>query len=241
VGAAQEDHPVILAAAAAAPHLARGPMAGRIFLALLLAGIIGIEREVYGHPAGMRTHVMVGLGASLFAVLSTYGFQEFVGPRNDTTYQVDVTRVVSQIVVGIGFLGAGTVLKEGATVRGLTTAASLWVTAAIGTACGIGAFWAAGVTTVAVMVSLVALRVPRQWLRRTFGRRTRTAVFRVKAGADPSGVVQALHALERVDLRSLSIEGRTIQVDVRVPAEVDLGEELAAIGDLDDVEGLDLT
>jgi putative Mg2+ transporter-C (MgtC) family protein len=215
-------------------------MAGRIFLALLLAGIVGAEREVSGHPAGMRTHIMVGLGASLFAVLSTYGFQEFIGPRNDTTYQVDVTRVVSQIVVGIGFLGAGTVLKEGATVRGLTTAASLWVTAAIGTACGIGSFFAAGVTTAAVVVSLVALRVPRRWLRRTFGRRTKPLVLRLSEDADPSGVVQALHNLDGVEIRSLAIRGRAVDADVRAGPDVDLQRQLSSIADREDVTDLEL-
>jgi putative Mg2+ transporter-C (MgtC) family protein len=230
----------VIAATSRIPHLGHGPMAGRIFLALLLAGIIGAEREVSGHPAGMRTHIMVGLGASLFSILSTYGFQEFVGPRNDTTYQVDVTRVVSQIVVGIGFLGAGTVLKEGATVRGLTTAASLWVTAAIGTACGIGSFFAAGVTTSAVIVSLVALRVPRRWLRRTFGRRTRSLVLRLAEGADPAGLVEALHNLKGVEVRSLTIRGRAVEADVRAVGDRDLERELSSVAEREDVEELDL-
>src|SRR3954467_3075189 len=112
----------------------------RILLAALLGGIIGMEREIAGHPAGLRTHISVALGSALFGVLSAFGFSLFDVPRNDTVFQVDVTRIASQIVVGVGFLGGGAILKEGANVRGLTTAASLWVTAALGLAFALGSY-----------------------------------------------------------------------------------------------------
>ena len=102
----------------------------RLVLALVLGGLIGLERELTDHPAGLRTHIAVALGAALFGIVSAYGFREFDASRTETNFQVDPTRVASNIVVGIGFLGGGAILKHGATVRGLTTAGSLWVTAA---------------------------------------------------------------------------------------------------------------
>src|SRR3954447_16774107 len=120
----------------------------RLVAGLLLAGAIGLEREVAGQPAGLRTHITVGLGAALFGIISVHGFDAYVAGRNTNNYQIDVSRVASQVVVGIGFLGAGAILKEGASIRGLTTAASLWATAAIGLAAGLGSFFAAAAACV---------------------------------------------------------------------------------------------
>lgn len=100
----------------------------RLVMAVLLGSLVGYERERQGKPAGLRTHAMVALGAALFTVVSVYGF----GPTADTS------RVAAMIVSGIGFLGAGAILHERGSVQGLTTAASLWVTAAIGIAVGVG-------------------------------------------------------------------------------------------------------
>jgi Uncharacterized membrane protein len=113
-------------------------LAVRLVAALVLGGAIGFEREVTGQVAGLRTHMCVALGAALFAIVSAFGFDEFVRPRVETNLQVDVSRVASNIVTGIGFLGGGAIIKEGATVKGLTTAASLWVTAAVGSAVAMG-------------------------------------------------------------------------------------------------------
>ena len=105
-----------------------GPMFLRLLIAVVLGALVGYERERAGKPAGVRTHGMVSLGAALFAVVSLHGF----GSAGDTA------RVAAQIVTGIGFLGAGAILHERGDVHGLTTAASLWVTAAIGLAVGVG-------------------------------------------------------------------------------------------------------
>ena len=105
-----------------------GQMLVRLVVAVLLGSFVGYERERQGKPAGLRTHAMVALGAALFTVVSIYGF----GPGTDTS------RVAAMIVSGIGFLGAGAILHERGGVQGLTTAASLWVTAAIGIAVGVG-------------------------------------------------------------------------------------------------------
>ena len=124
-------------------------LAGRLGAALVLGGAIGLERELTGQVAGLRTHMTVALGAALFGIVSAYGWNEFTQVRAQTNVQVDVTRVASNIVTGVGFLGGGAILKDGATVRGLTTAASLWVTAAVGLCVALGGYSLAAMTTVA--------------------------------------------------------------------------------------------
>src|SRR5207247_10242120 len=120
-------------------------------------------------PAGFRTHILVGVGAALFAIISAFGFQSIVATTPRQQVSADVTRIASQIVVGIGFLGGGAIIKYGATVRGLTTAASLWVTAAVGTAAGIGMLAIASATTGMALLALAALRPIRVAIRRYAG------------------------------------------------------------------------
>jgi putative Mg2+ transporter-C (MgtC) family protein len=143
-------------------------LAGRLGAALVLGGAIGLERELTGQVAGLRTHMSVALGAALFGIVSAYGWNEFAAVRAQTNVQIDVTRVASNIVTGVGFLGGGAILKDGATVRGLTTAASLWVTAAVGLAVALGGYSLAAVTTIGLVFSLILLRGPRGWIRRHF-------------------------------------------------------------------------
>ncbi len=125
----------------------------RLLVAALLGAAIGFEREVH-HPAGMRTHLLVALGSATFSVLSIYFFISA-----DGSTPTDPTRIAAQIVSGIGFLGAGAILKYGTSVRGLTTAASLWATAAVGMAAGAGAWLIAVVTAVLIVLSLGPLNV----------------------------------------------------------------------------------
>ena len=122
-------------------------MVVRLLLAGLMGAVIGLERESHGRPAGLRTHVIVSLGACLIMLISIYGFEES-GNR-------DPARLAAQVISGIGFLGAGTILREGASVIGLTTAASLWVVAGIGLAMGSG-FYLGGVATTILAVCTLA-------------------------------------------------------------------------------------
>ena len=116
----------------------------RLLIAVLLGSLVGYERERQGKPAGLRTHAMVALGAALFTVVSIYGFEQ----------SADTSRVAAMIVSGIGFLGAGAILHERGGVQGLTTAASLWVTAAIGMAVGVGMMLMSLATAALVFVVL---------------------------------------------------------------------------------------
>jgi len=127
---------------------------GRILLAAFLGGLVGLERDIHGRAAGLRTHLLVSLGAAVFTVLS--GWMAATGSLSGAV--TDPGRIAAQIVTGIGFLGAGVILKEGVSVRGLTTAACLWTAAAIGMAAGAGYPLLAVVTTAIALVSLVGLK-----------------------------------------------------------------------------------
>lgn len=120
----------------------------RLIIAAALGGLVGTEREIHGHPAGIRTHMLVALGAGVFTVLSIHGFGQGAGSG------IDPTRIAAQVVTGIGFLGAGAILKDGVVIRGLTTAASLWATAAVGMAAGAGEYVIAAVSASVILVSL---------------------------------------------------------------------------------------
>lgn len=124
----------------------------RLLLAIIMGGFIGSEREAVDRPAGFRTHILVCLGSTVVMLVSIYMVDVFYGKIN-----IDPTRIPAQVISGIGFLGAGTIIIEGVTVKGLTTAASLWTTAAIGLAIGSGFYKAAILATTLTYVTLITL------------------------------------------------------------------------------------
>lgn len=123
-----------------------------IILACILSGIIGFERESRGHAAGFRTHILVSAGSALIMYLSIYGFSYELFPNHDPA------RLAAQVVTGIGFLGAGAIMKTGLDIKGLTTATTLWIVMAIGLACGSGKFIIAILSTIIVLIVLKSLR-----------------------------------------------------------------------------------
>jgi putative Mg2+ transporter-C (MgtC) family protein len=122
----------------------------RLILSILLGGIIGLERETINKPAGFRTHILVCLGSTIIMLVSLFIFHEFRGHTD-----VDPGRIPAQVISGIGFLGAGTIIIEGANVKGLTTAASLWTVAAIGLAVGVGFYYGAILATFLILLTLI--------------------------------------------------------------------------------------
>ncbi len=130
----------------------------RVLSALLLGFAIGLEREMTNKYAGLRTNILVCIGACIFTIISIYGFPEVSVTGNELGTR-DTARVAAQVVTGIGFIGAGTVFRHGATVFGLTTAATLWVSAAIGMACGAGMYTLAIISTVFSIIVLVSIRL----------------------------------------------------------------------------------
>lgn len=130
----------------------------RILIATLLGGLIGLERDIHGRAAGLRTHLLVSLGACVFMIVS-----ELVSRMPDGSgYIGDPGRIAAQVITGIGFLGAGVIIKSGVNVRGLTTAACLWTAAGVGMATGARYYWIAGLTTVIAIASLSLLKYLEQ-------------------------------------------------------------------------------
>jgi putative Mg2+ transporter-C (MgtC) family protein len=142
-------------------HLPEQDQALRLLLALLLGSVVGFERQRLSHAAGLRTHALVSVGAALVIIVSEYGFSDVV---NGNGVVLDPSRVAAQVVSGIGFLGAGTIIVARATVRGLTTAASIWAVAGIGLACGSGLYFAASFATLMVLFVLVPLKMVEERL-----------------------------------------------------------------------------
>jgi putative Mg2+ transporter-C (MgtC) family protein len=214
----------------------------RMLIAAILGAAIGLEREIHEHPAGMRTHLLVSLGSAIFTILSVYGF-EGVGQGN-VSPTVDPTRIAAQVVSGIGFLGAGAILKYGTSIRGLTTAASLWTAAAIGMAAGAGEWVIAAVGTSIVIFSLWPLNrlVERMHKPGTRALRLRLEVGRLEALGD----VSRLLADRRVEMAGINSQrmgkGRyEVELELRMPQGSRPQDILGAITAIPDVELLEST
>ncbi|GMX61128.1 MgtC/SapB family protein [Paenibacillus elgii] len=173
----------------------------RLVLSLLFGGLIGIEREQSSHAAGLRTHMLVCLGSTLIMLLSMYGFSEFSKLDN---VRLDPARLAAQVISGIGFLGAGTILYTGKSITGLTTAASLWVVAAIGLATGAGFYYAAALSCVFALISLFVLNL----VEKKYLRAKKLRHIQLKALDTPSliGKVSALLANKGSLIQKLSVE-----------------------------------
>ena len=178
----------------------------RLLVAATLGALVGLEREIHEHPAGMRTHLLVSLGSAGFTVLSIVAFP---APG------ADPGRIAAQIVSGIGFLGAGAILKEGATIRGLTTAASLWAVAAVGMAAGAGAWMVAVTITAIAIVSLWPLRLVAD---RLIGRDPHTVRVRLVVD-DPQALAQVLDVIGE-NGGTITRLGTTVETAGRMTAEV---------------------
>ena len=129
----------------------------RLLAALAFGGLVGLERSYHGRPAGFRTHTLVCLASALLMLVTVYEAQWFV-PQSSSRVSIDPTRMAQGIMTGIGFLGAGVIMKEGLSVRGLTTAASIWITAAIGILVGIGFYFPAALAAALTLGTLAAFR-----------------------------------------------------------------------------------
>ncbi len=134
-----------------------GTVFGKLFIAAILGGIIGWERERRGRPAGLRTHLLVCIGVTLMMLVSEHIFVNYQGYKNDSILRIDPARIAAQVVTGIGFLGAGTIMRSRASIRGLTTAASLWLVAGIGLAVGSGFILPAAFATVIAIATLILI------------------------------------------------------------------------------------
>lgn len=207
----------------------------RLVLASLLAGLIGWEREAHGRPAGLRTHVLVAVGAAVLMVVS---LEMHLSIESSLA---DPGRIAAQVVSGIGFLGAGTILREGPTVRGLTTAASLWVAAAIGLAVGAGVYTGALTTTAITLFALT-------WLNRfEKSRFAGPSVYQIKLRVVDSpgllGAIGTVFGKRRINIRNIEMTPvsvfdpeQTHEVDILLSVKVSTETQLAEV--LDELQRL---
>lgn len=201
----------------------------RLVAAMVLGGSIGIEREFRSKDAGFRTHFLVALGSALFTVVSQYGFGIDLK---------DSSRVAAQVVSGIGFLGAGTIIFQKNMVRGLTTAAGLWVTAAIGLACGTGLYLIAAITTALVLIGLESLHtfIPQ------LGKTAVQLGFTSESKTTVAEVLKRLKA-EDIDVSTFEMKSRTtkdgevfdVSADIRIKRGGHNERILNLINEFDDV------
>jgi putative Mg2+ transporter-C (MgtC) family protein len=215
----------------------------RLLFAGILGAAIGAEREAGDLPAGLRTHIAVAVGAALFGIVSTLGFEEFDTRRSATNVNVDVTRVASNVAVGIGFLGAGVIIRRGNSIRNLTTAASLWTVAAIGLACGTGDITTAAVATGVLLLSLVLLRPLRDWLRGRFARGNTHVRVTLVEGASPDVVLahEGTAGTATVELSEVAVEkedGHLVVATVLSAHPDEVRRWISEVAQSDDVQSL---
>lgn len=222
---------------------------GELALALVLSALVGLEREVRQKSAGLRTHTLVGVGAALFMLVSKYGFNDVLETGRVI---VDPSRVAAQIVTGVGFLGAGLIFVRRDSVRGLTSAASIWVTAAIGAAAGAGLPVLAAVATgIYFIVAIAFLELARRLPRSS----TAISVLRVRY-PDGRGILRQLlqvatslgFAIDEMSTDALQQRpgetgeedrgGRTVEVTMQVHGRASVNELAAALSELEDVDAV---
>lgn len=220
-------------------------MVVRLVVAAIFGGIVGIERGSGDRPAGFRTHILVCVGSALFMLVSLYGFDDVpqaAGIVEDIGQRRDSARIAAQVVSGIGFLGAGTILHEGLTIRGLTTAASLWMVSAIGLAAGSGLYFLGAVATAITMVTLVTFHT---WEKRfAVTSRNDRQFIRVITGNRPGAItdVTGYLSLNGVQVKSLNVKRDKEKNRLVLEIFLKLGKTAPEGGDivrgLQDIEGI---
>jgi putative Mg2+ transporter-C (MgtC) family protein len=209
----------------------------RILVAALLGGVIGLEREIREHTAGFRTHILVSVGAAAFTLASSYGLE-------GTDF--DPNRISAQVVTGIGFLGAGAIIRYGVTVRGLTTAASLWTVAAVGLLTAQGFYPAALITTAVVVVSLYLLRlIEERVLYPLAGHVVGVRVHFRSAGYGPLSqliaTLQEAHVVvEEIAVASGEDKTKVVHLMLKLPRRLKPARLTTMITELEEVESVSL-
>jgi putative Mg2+ transporter-C (MgtC) family protein len=199
----------------------------RLALAGALGALVGLERELREREAGLRTHLLVSVGSALFTIVGAYGFESF--------RLTDPTRVAAQIVTGIGFLGAGAIIRQGSSIRGLTTAATLWVVAAIGLAAGAGYYSAALITTALVLLALWPLRIGAYLMLKRFRPEGGRLLVELPVGTRPGALIDEIEkAGARISAIEVSREGdrRRLEIDVVLPRTLLAPHLVARVADV---------
>ncbi len=212
-------------------------MAGRLCLAALLGGLVGLERELHHQFAGLRTHMIVAIGACLVMILSLH--------MNDLSPQkADPGRLAAQVVAGVGFLGAGAIMRSGLSVRGLTTAACLWTVAAIGLAVGCGYWKAAAAATALVLVATYCFQKLESRISR--GGYLRRFVVHAQESARLVGALEDILHKAGSEVRELDIQRNVVEKKMQVsitascPADTDVDRLSRSLGALQEVERVEI-
>src|ERR1700729_2868449 len=205
----------------------------RLLAAAALGSLIGFERERLLWAAGIRTHMLVCVGACLFMIVSAYGFAPVLGPN----VVLDPSRVAAQVVSGIGFLGAGAILARGEIVKGLTTAASIWTVAAIGLAVGGGLYFAAGVST-AVILGILAGVKPLEEMYRARNQSCRLKIEATQASVTPEIVKQTLNIRTGQIKRFLTTPRDGIEEVIVLLSKVSSHDIKTFVAKLDELDGV---
>lgn len=186
----------------------------RILLATVLCGLIGFERELKKHQAGFRTHILVGVGACMMMLLSSYGFDQYITQYDNIRF--DPARIPSYVISGIGFLGAGTIMVHGMTIRGLTTAASIWTVAGIGLVVGAGLYPLAILTTIVVLLSLVFLNSFEKLFSKDKGKYL--IQLRIDNRANIGDILDVFETydlyIKRIEIETESVDQRNIYIEL---------------------------
>ena len=216
----------------------------RLIVAAALGGIVGMERGSGVRPAGFRTHILVCVGSALFMLVSIYGFDD-IAPvttnlEDDIGTRRDTARIAAQVVSGIGFLGAGTILHEGLTIKGLTTAASLWIVSAIGLAVGSGMYLLSTVATILTLMTLVTFRT---WEKRFAGTRSERRFVRVVTRNTPGIITEITGYLSEcgIKVKTLNVKSDNknnniiLEIYLKIDKNIDMGEVADGIQNIDGV------
>ena len=225
-----------IAIASSIPSLSWPEILGRVALAAALGAVLGLERELREREAGLRTHLLVSVGSALFTIVSAYGFREFL-TSGANVVRADPTRIAAQIVTGIGFLGAGAIIRQGLSVRGLTTAATLWLVAAIGMAAGAGYYDAAIIATLGGILTLGPLRIVAYRLLHRFRPDIDRLLVQIAAGGSPAPLIAAIEdGGGRVVSLDVAQEGerRSVAVDIELHGT----EAPAVVASVAEVDGV---
>ena len=210
---------------------------GRLILAAVLSGAIGFEREFHGRAAGFRTHILLCIGSTLVMLTSMHVFDVYAGKAS-----VDPSRIAAGVITGIGFLGAGTIMHSRSAVRGLTTAASLWVVAGIGLAVGSGLYYASALTTILTIVALFLFsRLEHAMIRKDW---YRTIVVETREGIDQLKNIREIIGEFRSDITDFEVERASdganmiLKLGLKLYETKCAGQILDQIGNLDGVKNV---
>ncbi|NLI58021.1 MAG: MgtC/SapB family protein [Clostridium sp.] len=206
----------------------------RVFLAGFLGGIIGYERESMNRPAGFRTHILVCVGSALVMCTSQFIFEKY-----NAFVNVDPARLGAQVISGIGFLGAGTIIRDGISVRGLTTAASLWAVSCVGIAAGIGFYQGAVIATAIIYITLIVLKRMESW----FTKKKRLSILHITTKNTPGqiGTIGSILGKYNISIKNIEFinsdhdEQVVVKFLIKIPNDVKRED---IVGDLQGIKGV---